>query len=187
MSNHAGINPVTFPNNLTAPEAGQFVTGASVQQVAISAANQDKYLYDKFNGVAYTDIRVSFNGRKRIRRVRVTLADASQTVRVSQGDRFHLPDPAALRTITLDHTLDTPENGEVLEFVAPAISGGGEQYRFQREDATVVASFYGATTATENPCYHAEFERVGGVWRLGANSGIAWDGANYGVVPGVGA
>lgn len=189
-TNYTGVNGGSFTNTTTGPAAAEFVTGASVGLVAQTAANQEKYLYDKLNGVAYTDIKVKFNGRKALRRARVTLADSTQTVKVSQGDRFELPDPAAPRVITLDHTVDSPVEGEMLEFVAPVISGGGTQYSFKREDATVVATFVGPTVSNQPPCYFAQFERTGGVWRLAANSGCAYDGgapADYGVIPGAGA
>jgi len=189
-TNYTGVNGGTFSNTTTGPAPTELVTGASVGLTAQSAANQEKYLYDKLNGVAYTDIKVKFNGRKSLRRSRVTLSDAAQTVKVSQGDRFELPDPAAPRIITLDHTIDSPVEGELLEFVAPVISGGGTQYTFRREDAIVVCTFVGSTVAATNPCYFVEFERTGGVWRMGMNSGSAYDGgapAEFGVIPGAGA
>lgn len=189
-TNYTGINGGAFVNTITGPAAGEFVTEASVGLVAQSSANSLKYLYDKFNGVAYTDIKIRFNGRTSLRRNRVVLADATQTVKVSQGDRFELPDPVAPRIITLDHSIDSPTEGETMEFVCPVITGGGNQYTFRREDATVVAAFGGSTGGGSNPCYYAQFERTGGVWRLGPNSGIAYDGgapADYGVIPGAGA
>ncbi len=46
MASLPGVNGGSFLNRIPGPEAGQFVTGASVQQVAQGAANQDKYLAD---------------------------------------------------------------------------------------------------------------------------------------------
>ncbi len=133
---------------------------------------------------------VSLTGRRILRRARVTVTDASQSINVSQGDRFEVPaNNAAPRVITLTSTGTVPSAGECLEFIwNPAGAGGaGTQYTFQREDATVVATFDGSAVAdTGTVC--AEFEFAGGVWRLGYSSGTPYDGvASYGVIPGAGA
>lgn len=133
--------------------------------------------------------KTTLTGR-RVRSARVPLADANATVKVTDGHRFALPDPAAPRTITLSATAPVPDESETYEFVCPVLTGGGVQYTFQRADTTVVATFVGPTVSGQPPMYYAEFEFVSGVWRLGANSGVAYDGgapADYGVVPGAGA
>lgn len=139
---------------------------------------------------------VTLAGRRVLRRARVTVTDASQSINVGQGDLFKLPaNNAAPRTITLSHTGTVPTAGETLTFLwTPAgAGGGGTQYTFQREDTTVVATFVGAQVA-DTGAVSAEFEFVGGVWRLSINSGTpneyttgpeAW--TSYGVVPGAGA
>jgi hypothetical protein len=129
------------------------------------------------------------DGRKVLRRPRVTLSDGNHTVGVTQGDRFKLPTvPAAPRTITLKSTSPAvPSEGESLEFLVPNVTASALVYTFQREDATVVATFVGSAVTLVQPMY-AEFEFVGGVWRLGAHSGSAYDGSgDYGVLPGAGA
>ena len=135
-------------------------------------------------------------GRKRFYRTRVTLSDASQDVNVQQGDRFVCPAAnAAPRTITLKSTGTVPDAGETLTFFwNPGTGGGGgTQYTFQREDATVVATFVGAQVADTGAVF-AEFEYTSGGWKLGQHSGTpneytsgpdTW--TSYGVVPGAGA
>lgn len=130
-------------------------------------------------------------GRKSLRRARVTVTDASQTINVTQGDRFELPaNNAAPRTITLKSTAPAiPNTSECVEFLwTPGVAGGaGTQYTFQREDTTVVATFVGSAIANTGAVW-AEFEFAGGVWRLGHSSGTPYDGTgSYGVVAGAGA
>lgn len=186
-----GTNGGAFPNLISGPADKEKVTGASVGLVAQSAANQDKHIWDSMTRVAYTNAVHGFNGRKAMRRARIVLTDASQTVKVSTGDSFELVTPASPRVITLDHSIDSPLTGEELEFTwyASGSPGGGVQWTFKREDATIVATFEVSTVGgVTNPLYHAVFVRAGGVWRLGANSGCSYDGTtNYGVVPGLSA
>lgn len=128
-------------------------------------------------------------GRRRLRRPRIIATDVDQAVNVGQGDLVELPAlNAAPRAITLTSTGVVPAEGECLEFIwnPGTAGGGGTQYTFAREDATVVATFVGATAGdTGTVC--SEFEFTGGVWRLGHSSGTSYDGASYGVVPGAGA
>lgn len=142
---------------------------------------------------AADDLRVigkaALTGR-RVGSARVPLADANQTVKVTDGQRFELADPAAPRTITLSSTTPTPDEGETFEFIIPVISGGGTQFTFQRADTTVVATVVGPTVSGQPQANFVQFEFVSGVWRIGANSGSAYDGgapADYGVIPGPGA
>lgn len=129
--------------------------------------------------------------RKSFNRARVTLADADQTVDVSNGDRFDLPvNPASPRTITLDNTTVVPMGGETLTFFwypKDAAVGGGTQYTFERGDASEIAFFKGMVSADTGLVW-AEFEYVFGTgWRLGKCSGTLYDAADasyYGVVGG---
>lgn len=139
---------------------------------------------------------ISLSGRRQLRRARVVLSDADQSVDVADGDRFVLPaNNASPRTIELTSTSIVPFEGECLEFLwTPGGAGGsGTQYTFEREDSTVVATFVGSTT-TDTGAVYAEFEFTSGVWRLGKSSGTineytpgpdTW--TPYGVVPGAGA
>jgi hypothetical protein len=135
-------------------------------------------------------------GRKRLIRPRITLADVSQDVNVSQGDRFECSAlNAAPRTITLKSTGVVPDVGETLTFIwnPGGAGGGGVQYTFQREGGVIVATFAGAFVADTGAVF-AEFEYTAGGWRLGKHSGTpneytsgpdTW--TSYGVVPGPGA
>jgi hypothetical protein len=124
-------------------------------------------------------------------RVRVAVSDASQTIDVEDGARFVLTvNPAAPRTITLNHSTVPPFNGETITcfwFPKTTAVGAGTQYTFAREDATVIATFDGSA-AIDTGLVWAEFEYVGGTgWKLGTNSGTLYDGAGYyGVVGGAG-
>lgn len=134
---------------------------------------------------------VTLSGRHVLTRARVVMADANQTIDVTQGDRFTAPaNNAAPRLITLKSTAPAvPNTGECMTvFWTPGTAGGaGTQYTFQREDATVVATLDGSGTADTGACW-VEFEYYGGVWRLGASSGTPYDGtASYGVIAGPGA
>lgn len=188
-TNLIGVNGGTFSNLIPAPEDDEDVDGASVQQAAQAAANQDKFIVDKITGTVYADTPIKFNGRKAIKRATVLLTDAPHTVKVSDGDRFELPSPTVPRDITLKSTApDTPEVSECFEFICPALSTGmTDAWRFKRGDGTLVASFVGVSIATVNAGLWAEFVFSGGVFRLGANSGTGWDGSNFGVIPGPGA
>lgn len=155
--------------------------------------NQQTYWFGDFGEFAGTlkiSAEVRFAGRIR-RRTRVVLSDADHTVDVTQGDRFQVPgNNAAPRTIKLKNTGVTtiPSEGECIEIIwVPTPGGGGTQYTVRREDATVVATLVGSTVTTTGTCW-AQFEYVSNAWRMGANSGIDYDGtADYGVVPGPGA
>ena len=142
---------------------------------------------------------VALTGRRQLYRTRVVLTDADQALNVSQGDRFLLPAAnASPRTIELTSTGTVPNEGETLTFFwHPGTGGGGgTQYTFEREDSTVIATFVGAQVADTGTVF-AEFEFIGGIWKLGPSSGTpneyipptpgpeAWD--SYGVVPGAGA
>ena len=79
-----GVNPGIFNNQIAAPVATEFVTGASVQLVAQGAADQDKYLNDRIDAA------------------RVVLSDADHTLDLSNGWRYQLPEnPAAMRVISM--------------------------------------------------------------------------------------
>ncbi len=183
-TSHTGVNGGSFANSITGPAATEFVTGASVGLVAQGAANQDKYIRDAITMVAYTDVRHGFNGRKRMRRARgAALADSNHTLDVSEGDRFELSaTPALVRTITLDKVGVVPEEGECIELLVPGAMATGQQYLIKRNSGTTIAEFYG--NAAGDAGAWAEFEYVGGDWRLGANCS---GGSAGGVMPGAGA
>jgi hypothetical protein len=129
--------------------------------------------------------RVWLAGRKRLWRARVTLSDASQTVDVGDGDRFDLPsgagEPAAPRTITLDHTGVVPGTGETITlFWYPKSNavGGGTQYTIRRSSGVTIATFVGST-AMDTGLVWAEFEYTSAGWRLGKCSGTLFDGTDY--------
>lgn len=127
--------------------------------------------------------------RKVLRRKRVLLPDASQTVSVNDGDRFELPaSPVAPRIITLESlSPSAPMEGECMEFVAPNPNASATFYTFKRRSGVTVASFAGSATRTAQTMA-AEFEFANGVWRLGMSTGTAYDGTtDYGVIPGAGA
>lgn len=146
-------------NIIVGPAAGELVTGASVGLVAQGAADRNKYLVDKINGVAYTDIVVFHNGRTK-RRPRVVMADADATINPSQGDVFELSSaPAAVRTIKLKYTSPTPEIGESLEIVIGGAVATGQQYIIKREDALlIIAEFYGNALGDEAPSARFDFD-----------------------------
>lgn len=147
-----------------------------------------------------SDSFVSIVGRCAPRSARVPVADSTtKTLGVAAGSgvdfagkRFVVAAPSTPRTRTLKSTTVVPSEGETIEVIwlQTVGFGGGIQFTFQREDATVVATFRGATAAEVTVMYcWAEFEFVSGVWRLGATNGMAVDSANalFGVVPGAGA
>lgn len=145
---------------------------------------------------AMSTSKVSLLGRVVPRSARVGVADDNKTIGVAAGSgidysgkRFLLAAvPGSPRTITLAHANATPEAEETMEVLwRSGTVGAGTQYTFQREDATVVATFVGPTDATYINVW-AEFEYSGGVWKLGASSGSSYDDtADYGVIPGAGA
>lgn len=200
---YTGINGGgAYPNTITGPAAGEFVTEASVGLVAQGAANLAKRNYDRFNQVAYTDVVVGFNGRTSRTVARVAVADATPKVLGLAagggidyaGKRFVLPGnpTGGPNVLTLNHSVVSPDEGETLEvvWITTGAFGGGTQYSIRREDATVIATLEGSAAAEVTAMnVWAEFEYVSGVWRLGASSGCAVDSAValYGVVPGAGA
>jgi hypothetical protein len=142
--------------------------------------------YDRLAGIAYSDIVVLLNGRTK-RRPRVVLSDADHTIDTSEGDCFELDGaPAAPRVIKLrTTTAPIPTSGERIEVIAPAFNSGVLDlniYQVQRENGTLIASFYGRNPAKEN--VSAQFEFTGTKWRLGINSGWDASGAGYGVLAG---
>lgn len=192
MANYTGVNgSPPFPNLIPGPDAGQPVTAASVGIVAQAAANQDKRLYDFLAGEVYTAPVLFFNGRFIPLRPRIDQSAADHTINVTQGHRFRLADTASTKVITLDHTIAPPEEGETLDFLAPSLTGSGlTNWSFRRSGGVIVAEFVTPSVASSGGAFWAQFEWTGSVWRLGANSGAAYDGGTpdvYGVIPGAGA
>lgn len=190
----AGTLPL--PGIATVAAAGAAVTTSDQQVTAQQLLNQDATLGAHLDGTAYTDI-LKMNGRKALNRPRVVLSDAAHTVKVTDGDRFQLPDPASPRIITLSDTSPTPAEGERIEFIMPVISGPDPQYTFKRADATIIATAGAPTVATNSGRMWVEFEYVKistgpdvFAWKLGRSSGDFDDGgapSNYGITPGAGA
>lgn len=130
--------------------------------------------------------------RKRFLRDRVPLSDANHTIDVTQGDRFTLSgSPAAPRTITLDSSVNVPEQGETLTVIIPELTTSAQPaYTIQRGGGTVIAEVNGNTSGDGfNVC--VEFEYDDGAWRLGQNTGCFYDDNTFttraGVIPGAGA
>ena len=114
---------------------------------------------------------------------RVPLSDADHTIKVSDGHRFEVSSaPALIRTITLSDTAPVPSENETIEVVMPGPAATGQQYLIKRVGGVTVAEFWG--NAAGDAGAWAQFEFVGGVWRLGANSG---GGSAGGVLSGAGA
>lgn len=188
MADMPGVNGGSFLNTIPAAEDGQDVDGASVQQTAQGGANQDKYLYDAITRVAYTDVVHGLNGRNG-RRPRVPLTAADHTIDTSEGDGFQLaafvvggPFTITLRT----STAPVPTNGErIYLYTDYNYAPSGTAWIIQREDGTDICWFVAKPT-TELMAVSAEFEFVGGVWRLGLNSGYDTS-ALMGVLPKAGA
>jgi hypothetical protein len=165
---------------------------------ATSAQSTFSNLHINSGGNITADSTTSFvraQCRKRLLRPRLFPSDVGwpKSFGVSDGDRIELAVPVSARVATLKSTTDVPEEGETIEFVVYGI-GSGTRFTFKREDATTIARFVGpflgSATSTLDVHMIAEFEYSGGLWRLGRNSGLAWDpdGLYYfGVLPGVGA
>lgn len=141
-----------------------------------------------------------FQARKRLLRRRVTLTDASQTINVSQGDRFNLNGgPASPRTITVSKTTGSPEEGETIAlfwFSVLEVAGvAAKHYTIARADGTTIAELWasGATATSKVHWLEVEYCLVSTGpdvydWRLGQHSGTMYDGTtDYGVIPGGGA
>jgi len=135
-----------------------------------------------FTGSQFITGLVRMLGRKSLRRNRVLLSDADQTVDVSQGDIFELTNvPAVIRTITIGET-PAPEEEEVIAFIVPGAMATGKQHVIRRASGVVIAEIWG--NAAGDAGAYLEVERVGGLWRLGANCS---GGAAGGVLPKAGA
>ena len=174
---YTGVNGGTFPNTITGPAAGEFVTAASVGLVAQGAADELKYLYDAITRIAYTDTIRGFNGRFSRGVARVVVADGNKTLGVVagagidySGRRFELDaTPGAVRTITIDKVTAVPTATEVIECFIPGAVPTGQQYIFKRNDGTSICEFWGNDESDGG--MWAEFVYEGSVWRLGRNSG----------------
>lgn len=130
--------------------------------------------------------------RKRFLRARVPLSDADHTIDVTQGDRFTVSGvPAAPRIITLDSTIEPPEQGETMAVIISTLSTSAKPaYTFKRDSGVTVATINGDATGDGGTIY-VEFEYDDGAWHLGANSGLYYDDNSFatfaGVIPGAGA
>ena len=114
---------------------------------------------------------------------RVLLSDDDHTIKVSDGHRFEVSSaPALIRTITLSDTAPVPSENETIEVVMPGPAATGQQYLIKRVGGVTVAEFWG--NAAGDAGAWAQFEFVGGAWRLGANCG---GGSAGGVLSGAGA
>lgn len=197
-TSYTGVNGGTFPNTITGPAAGEFVTAASVGLVAQGAADELKYIYDAITRIAYTDAVRGFNGRVTRGVARVTVADGNKTLGVKAGAgidyagrRFELDKaPAAVRTITIDKNTAVPVANEVIECFIPGAVATGQQYIFKRNDGTSICEFWGLDEGDAG--MWAEFVYDGSVWCLGRNSGAVvsatFAGVNsVGVIPKAGA
>ncbi len=186
-----------FVGTATAPVNGDLVTGGSIQvpvQAVLNDAaflNADK-LSKSLGGTVAGDIVVTgketVSGR-RVRGASVALSNADHTVLVTDGNRFRLANPGPSRVITLKSTGTVPTANETIEFLWRGFGASvSNTWSFQREDATVIATFTASASADNTPMW-AEFEFDGGVWRLGATSGSAYDDvpARFGVEGGAGA
>ncbi len=132
-------------------------------------------------------------GQKRMLRARTLLSDAAHTVDVSQGDRFELAAaPAAPRIITLDNTVKVPLQGETLAFLIPNMTSTAQPaYTFKRDGGVTIATINGSAAIGDAGAVYVEFEYTENTWRLGANSGSAYDEVTFttkfGIIPGTGA
>lgn len=188
---YTGVNGGTFPNTITGPAAGEFVTAASVGLVAQGAADELKYLYDAITRVAYTDAIRGFNGRFSRGVARVVMADGDKTIGVAagagidySGRRFELyAAPGAVRDITIDRVTAVPVPTEVIECFIPGPVASGQQYIFKRNDGTVICEFWGNDEGDGG--IWAEFIYEGSVWRLGRNSGC-YSSPDHAGVTGIG-
>lgn len=120
----------------------------------------------------------------RVRGPRVVLADTgNHTISFSAGHRFEVSSaPALVRTITIDDTSPVPTPNQTIEILMPGPTATGQQYLIKRVGGVIIAEFWG--NAAGDAGAWAEFEYVGGVWRLGANAG---GGSAGGVLSGPGA
>lgn len=188
-------------SNFATIKSGSFATSAGITFTGDLAMGPGGSLQVHEPVAFESDSLMSVLGRNVPRGARVAVPDASgiKTLGVAAGagvdyagKRFVLAAvPSANRTFKLKSAGVVPFEGETME--ALWYSGTpptGTPYTFEREDGTVVASFV-STADTLFPLMHmvAEFEFVGGAWRLGMNTGRALDTAPlvFGVVPGVGA
>jgi hypothetical protein len=147
------------------------------------------------------DSVLSILGRLIPRSARVAVADSAGTKTLAvatgggvdyAGKRFSLAAPAAPRTRILKSTTVVPSEGETIEVLYRDSSpGGGTQFTITREDASVICLFVVETVGhPQGVNLWAEFEFVGGAWRLGASTGSQYsttDSTNVGVVPGASA
>jgi hypothetical protein len=136
-------------------------------------------------------------GRTVPRAERVALTNADHTIGIGNtsgggveaGKRFVLANPSANRVITVKNTGGyVPLEAETLELVWMQVSASVSwTWHVKREDATLICTLIASATVDKVPVW-AELEYVSGVWRLGATSGLAYDGtATYGVEADAGA
>jgi hypothetical protein len=157
------------------------LTGATLRaqlaEVAALAANNVFTGTAQFDNLVLFATTVTFAGREK-HRPAVSLADSDQTITVSQGDVFLVPDPAGARIITLGLFPTAPSNGERIRCTmpGPALSNSIE---FKREGsgANMIAFTGGAEMAW------ADFQVIGGTWRCvggGCDDGsFMADGPDY--------
>lgn len=125
---------------------------------------------------------------RRVRGARTVLPEIlvgpyTQTISVTGGNRFEVVNaPANVQVIKLSDTSPTPQANETIEILVPGPMSTGKFYEIRRADGTLIAEYYGNTAGDAGAW--AEFEFVGGVWRLGANGG---GGSAGGVLAGPGA
>lgn len=148
-----------------------------------------------------SDSRVFLVGRVIPRSARIPVTAANCTLGVAAGagvafagKRFAMATNLAAASlpivVLLKSTGVVPSEGETMECIAPALVGAapGIAYSFRLEDGTTLVAEWVISSTTAVFPYFTEFEFVSGVWRLGASSGSAWDGADdYGVIPRTGA
>lgn len=150
------------------------------------------------NSAAFSGL-TTLGGRAVLRSARVAVADLAATKRLGVvafagtdfvGKRFALGASAATPRVRVLADAG-PQEGECIEVLYGAGAAAlptGHNYQFQRQDGTVIASIYVTAIGSNALTFWIEFEYVGGVWRLGANSGASYDGAaNVGIIPGAGA
>jgi len=181
--NITGVNGGSFANLIPAPEDDEDVDGASVQQVAIAAANQDKFLYDEianlidvfeytfddetpgiyieFVGAAgsYADSSTAKVDIPSCAVGDILLIDASTTIIYAVGSP---PQDAYLRMAVVEDVTGTPTTTPLDGAKAYLPAGGSATY-----PVSFTASFVVANVGDARVVYQGKFTNLGDSIKLG--------------------
>jgi len=177
-TSYTGVNGGTFPNTITGPAAGEFVTAASVGLVAQGAADEIKYLYDTKEAIL----------KGAPQRPADPTPSVAITVDWANGDLVYLPYFTGAGTPSC--TLVNPvSNGQIIRLLMPKKYISTEVAIFcdiKRASGTVIATLstatiingYGGVTDAFSAAW-LECRAEGGVWRAGLWSGPVIEGAGW--------